>query len=59
MRRYFYRNCFPNLAVEYVIRNGEANQEGLKLNRTNQLMVYADIIIISLSESTYSMERNT
>jgi hypothetical protein len=38
---------FPTSALEYVIRNVEANQEGLKLIRTNQLMVYADIIIIS------------
>lgn len=38
---------FSTLALEYVIRNVEANQEGLKQNRTNKLTVYADIIIIS------------
>jgi hypothetical protein len=56
----FYRHCFSTLALEYshVSRNVKPNQNGLKLNRTNQLMAYADNVK-SLSESTYSVKRNT
>jgi hypothetical protein len=55
-----YRHCFSTLALEYsyVFRKVKPNQDGLKLNRTNQLMVYADNVN-SLSESTYSVKRNT
>jgi hypothetical protein len=32
---------FFNFSFEYVIRRTEVNQEGLKLNGTNQILVYA------------------
>jgi hypothetical protein len=33
-----------NFALEYTIRRAEANQKGLELNGTHQLLVYADDI---------------
>jgi len=35
------------LYLEYVIRNVQAKYEGLKLNVAQQLLVYADINIVS------------
>ena len=47
-----------NFALEYAIRRVQVYQDGLKLNGTNQLLVYAHYVYM-LGRSVYTVERNT
>jgi hypothetical protein len=46
-----------NFAVEYAIRRVQANQEGLKLDGTHQLLLYIDDVNI-LSKSIHTIRKN-
>jgi len=47
-----------NFAWECAIRRFEGNQDGLKLNGTHKLLVYADDVNI-LGESVHAIKKNT
>jgi len=44
---------FVNFALEYAIRRVQVNQDGLKLDGTHQLLVYADDV-----GSVHSIKKN-
>jgi hypothetical protein len=46
-----------NFALEYVIKRVQANQDGLKLNGTHQLLAYADDVNI-LGGSVHTVKKN-
>jgi len=47
-----------NFALEYAIRRVQLNQSDLKLNRTHQLLVYADDANM-LGGNVHTVEKNT
>jgi len=47
-----------NFALQYTIRRVPVKQDGLKLNGTHQLLVYADYVNI-LGESIHTIKKNT
>jgi hypothetical protein len=47
-----------NFTLEYAIRRVQLNQDGLKLNGTHQLLVYADGVN-TLDESIHIIKKNT
>jgi len=47
-----------NFALEYAFRRGQVNQDGLKLNGTNQLMGYDDDDVNILGGSERNIKKN-
>jgi predicted phosphodiesterase len=55
--RHTLSSTFFNFPLEYAIRRSRVNQDGLKLNCTHQLLVYADDVNIS-ERSIYTIKKN-
>jgi hypothetical protein len=51
-QEYAFITMLFNSVLEYNIRIVQENQDGLKLNGTHQLLVYADVNILSISIHT-------
>jgi hypothetical protein len=49
---------FFNVAVQSAIRKVQENQVGLKLNRTHQLLIYADVMNL-LGDNMITVKKNT
>jgi hypothetical protein len=47
-----------NFVLEYAIRRVQVNLDGLKLNFTPQLLVYADDVNTSLGGNVYTIKKN-
>ena len=50
-------SLFFYFALEYAVRMFQVNQDGLKLNGTHQLMVYADDVTV-LDGSVHTIKKN-
>jgi hypothetical protein len=53
-----YLYCFSTSLLECAIRRVQINQDDLKLNGTNQLLVYADDVNM-FGRSIHSIKENT
>jgi len=56
-KKTIFHHLYFNFVIEYAIRSVQANQEGLKLNGTHQLFVYADDAN-TLGRSVHTIRRN-
>jgi len=52
-----YHQCFFNFALDYAIKRVQVNRDGLKLNGTHKLLVYADDVNI-LAGSIHTLKEN-
>jgi hypothetical protein len=57
-KRYVLSSLLFNFALEYAIRRFQVNQDGFKLNGTQQLLVYGDDVNI-LGRSFHVLNKNS